>query len=56
MAEKQPVVKRMTCTGSPQLTRHFPWGPRVLVKNEQNGKELELVINDRGPFVAGPYH
>ncbi len=31
----------------------LPLGTRVRVRNEQNGRELELVINDRGPFVEG---
>lgn len=31
----------------------LPLGSRVLVTNEQNGKKVEVVINDRGPFVSG---
>jgi rare lipoprotein A len=31
----------------------LPLGTHVLVKNEKNGRTLELVINDRGPFVHG---
>lgn len=31
----------------------LPLGTHVLVKNERNGRTLELVINDRGPFVHG---
>ena len=31
----------------------LPLGSKVKVRNERNGRELELVINDRGPFVKG---
>jgi len=31
----------------------LPLGTHVVVKNEINGKTLEVVINDRGPFVHG---
>ncbi len=33
--------------------RTLPFGTRVLVTNLENGKSCEVVINDRGPFVAG---
>lgn len=31
----------------------LPLGSRVLVKNLMNGKSVNVLINDRGPFVAG---
>jgi rare lipoprotein A len=31
----------------------LPFGTRVLVTNLENGKSVEVRINDRGPFVAG---
>lgn len=31
----------------------LPLGTHVLVKNEKNGRTLEVRINDRGPFVHG---
>jgi len=31
----------------------LPLGSRVLVTNKRNGKKVEVVINDRGPFVSG---
>lgn len=31
----------------------LPFGTKVLVKNPANGKTVTVVINDRGPFVAG---
>lgn len=34
-------------------SRKFPLGSRVLVTNADNGKSVEVVINDRGPYVKG---
>ena len=31
----------------------LPFGSRVRVRNEKNGKTVIVVINDRGPFVKG---
>jgi rare lipoprotein A len=31
----------------------FPLGTMVMVTNMENGKSLELKVNDRGPFVKG---
>jgi len=39
-----------------QLTaahKSLPFGTRVLVTNLENGRSVEVRINDRGPFVAG---
>ena len=33
--------------------RTLPFGTRVLVTNIRNGKQVEVVVNDRGPFVRG---
>ena len=33
--------------------RSFPFGSRVRVTRVDNGKSVEVQINDRGPFVAG---
>ena len=33
--------------------RSLPMGTRVLVTNVQNGRSVEVRINDRGPFVRG---
>jgi peptidoglycan lytic transglycosylase len=33
--------------------RTLPFGTRVLVHNLDNGKSVEVRINDRGPFKAG---
>ena len=31
----------------------LPFGTRVRVTNQRNGQSVEVVINDRGPYVAG---
>ncbi|MCH5715389.1 septal ring lytic transglycosylase RlpA family protein [Niabella hibiscisoli] len=31
----------------------LPFGTRVKVKNQANGKTVKVLINDRGPFVQG---
>ena len=31
----------------------LPFGTRVRVTNQSNGQSVEVVINDRGPYVAG---
>ena len=33
--------------------KHLPFGTRVIVKNERNGRSVAVRINDRGPFVDG---
>jgi rare lipoprotein A len=33
--------------------RTLPFGTRVRVTNLENGKEVLLLVNDRGPFVEG---
>ena len=51
---------RTTASGEPfdmrELTaahRRLPFGTVVRVENLENGREVELRINDRGPFVQG---
>lgn len=31
----------------------LPFGTRVRVTNERNGQSVDVVINDRGPYIAG---
>ena len=31
----------------------LPFGTRVRVTNQNNGQSVEVVINDRGPYIAG---
>lgn len=33
--------------------RSLPFGTKVVVRNERNGREVMLTINDRGPFIKG---
>jgi rare lipoprotein A len=33
--------------------RHYPFGTRLRVTNQSNGKSVTVVVSDRGPFVAG---
>ncbi len=33
--------------------RSLPFGTRVRVTNQSNGRVVEVTINDRGPFVGG---
>src|SRR5437899_94331 len=33
--------------------RTLPFGTQVQIKNLENGKTVKVVVNDRGPFVAG---
>ena len=33
--------------------KKLPFGTKVLVTNVKNGKNVEVKINDRGPFVKG---
>ena len=51
---------RKTASGEPfdptALTmahRTLPFGTRVRVTNLENQRSVEVVVNDRGPFVAG---
>lgn len=33
--------------------RTLPFGTRVLVRSQSTGRTVQVVINDRGPFVGG---
>jgi rare lipoprotein A len=33
--------------------RTLPFGTRVLVTNLENNRSVEVIVNDRGPFVSG---
>jgi rare lipoprotein A len=33
--------------------RSLPFGTRVAVTNKANGRSVDVIINDRGPFVGG---
>jgi rare lipoprotein A len=48
-ASGQVFSQRKKTAAHPSL----PFGTRVLVVNNNNGKRVKVTINDRGPFVAG---
>lgn len=33
--------------------KEYPFGTRLHITNPSNNKEVECIVNDRGPFVAG---
>ncbi|MCW4151147.1 septal ring lytic transglycosylase RlpA family protein [Halomonas sp. 18H] len=33
--------------------KSLPFGTRVVVTRQDNGRQVEVVINDRGPFIEG---
>lgn len=33
--------------------RSFPFGTRIFVENLENGRTVEVRVNDRGPFADG---
>lgn len=44
---------RFNPNGYTAAHKTLPFGTRVLVTNQRNGSSVEVVINDRGPYVAG---
>ncbi len=34
-------------------SKTIPFGRKIRVRNEKNGKTVDVVINDRGPFTPG---
>ncbi len=54
------LVGRKTATGEKfsqtkytAASRDLPLGARVTVTNHENGKSVEVTVNDRGPYVDG---
>lgn len=33
--------------------RYLPFGSRLRVRNQNNGRSVTVVVNDRGPFISG---
>jgi rare lipoprotein A len=48
-ASGEPFDQRQLTAAHPSL----PFGTRVLVTRRDTGSEVEVLINDRGPFVKG---
>lgn len=45
--------ERMNPSALTAAHRTLPFGTRLLVTNQRNGKSVVVRINDRGPFVRG---
>lgn len=45
--------ERFNAYGNSAAHRYLPFGTRLQVTNESNGKSVIIRINDRGPYVAG---
>ncbi|MBB3182807.1 rare lipoprotein A [Halomonas fontilapidosi] len=48
-ASGEPFDQRALTAAHPTL----PFGTKVLVTREDNGREVEVLINDRGPYAKG---
>lgn len=51
--KKTASGKRFNQHALTAASRTLPLGTRVLVTNLDNGKSVEVTINDRGPYVDG---
>ncbi len=54
------LANQETASGGTYNPNHFtvahktlPFGTKLLVQNTQNGKTVEVTVNDRGPYVTG---
>lgn len=45
--------ERMNPAAMTAAHRSLPFGTKVVVTNQRNGKSVTVRINDRGPFVRG---
>nr|WP_243726386.1 septal ring lytic transglycosylase RlpA family protein [Halomonas ventosae] len=48
-ASGEPFDQKALTAAHPSL----PFGTKVLVTREDNGREVEVLINDRGPYAKG---
>jgi rare lipoprotein A (peptidoglycan hydrolase) len=53
--QPQPVASggRFNPEAMTAAHKYLPFGTRVRVTRADNGRSVEVVINDRGPFIAG---
>ena len=49
MANGQPMDPSKMITAH----RNYPFGTKLRVTNQSNGKSVTVVVADRGPFIAG---
>ncbi|MDN2565308.1 septal ring lytic transglycosylase RlpA family protein [Aquibium sp. A9E412] len=45
--------ERMDPAGMTAAHRSLPFGTRITVTNQRNGRSVVVRVNDRGPFVGG---
>jgi rare lipoprotein A len=50
---RPPAASRSTHARSRWPTETLPFGTRVRVTNLENQRSVEVVVNDRGPYVSG---
>ena len=51
--QKTASGERFNAYGNSAAHRNLPFGTRLRVTNELNGKSVIIRINDRGPYVSG---
>ena len=53
LTSKTASGERMNPAAMTAAHRNLPFGTRVKVTNQRNGKSVTVRINDRGPFIRG---
>jgi rare lipoprotein A len=53
LTSKTASGERMNPSAMTAAHRSLPFGTKIKVKNQKNGKEIVVRINDRGPFIKG---
>ena len=53
LTSKTASGERMNPAAMTAAHRSLPFGTRVVVTNQRNGKSVTVRINDRGPFIKG---
>lgn len=45
--------QRFHARGMTAASRSLPFGTKIRVTNQRNGRAVTVVVNDRGPYIAG---
>ena len=53
LTSKTASGERMNPAAMTAAHRTLPFGSKVVVTNQRNGKQVVVRINDRGPFIKG---
>ena len=53
LSSKTASGERMNASAMTAAHRSLPFGTRLKVTNQNNGKSVVVRINDRGPFIKG---